>query len=481
MKKIFTRATVALLLIALILAFTTSCSTNRQAVMKSESGSGNMISLAMYSLMTSLTKGSLAYYVRSNYGDYNSVKFWEAVIDGETQMTYEEYYTYVVQNKAKYNLAALELFDELGLSLTKSELAEIDEEMADFVKEDGDGSKNVLNELLSNYGFNYDTLREYKIMNAKINKVCDTLYGGGDKIADNVKQEYFENHYIAFKQIMLPTYRYVYVTDSNGDDIYYRVDSDGNAVYYEAANGEKYPRIAYDTKNGIRLEVNGSYNKDSNGDEIYYRVNGNGEIEYVTDANGKELPRVAYDTVSGKRSHVYLSGGTEKTEKISDTELNELKDTVELIRGLVKVGDYDGFDDLIGLYDRSYAAEQEGSATTMTYLDKDLVYANFSTGGVFIDEYIELVTVLAPGEFTVYKSDYGYHIIMRYELESGAFSDSGYSVQFTDDNGNYDFNTNLCSELFMKRLDPYVEKITVDAELADKVKISSIQPNYNFY
>ncbi len=479
MKKTFVRIIAAVLFIAVLLPAAVSCSTNNQAVMKSD-GDKNIISLAMYSLIASLMKGSVAYYVRQNYGDYNSSNFWDAVINGDTQITYKEYYTTVIQDKAKYYLAALSLFDELGLSLADNEIASIDEEMADFVKNDGDNSKSTFNAILAKYGFNYDTLREYKIFNAKLKKLSDSLYGGGDKIADNVKQEYFENHYVGFKQIMIPTYRYVYVRDENGDDIYYRIDSNGNPVYYERPNGEKSPRIAYDSENGIRLSVGDTYNKDSNGDEIYYLVDANGDYIYHETADGKKTPRKAYNTVAGKRQAVY-ENGAQKTESMSSEELRQIKDNVEQIETLIKKGDYDYFDDLITLYDKSYGTETGESSTQMTYLDKDLVYTNFSNGGALIDTFAEMVSELSAGEYKVYKSDYGYHIIMRYELERGAFSKSEYSTQFVDSNGNFDFNKNLCSELLMKRLAPYVEKVKVDKALADKVDISTIKPNYNFY
>lgn len=479
MKKTFARVIAAVLLIAVILPTSVSCSTNRQAVMKSE-GDKNIISLAMYSLIASLMKGSIAYYVRTTYGDYNSSKFWDAVITGDTQMTYKEYYTEVIQDKARYYLAALHLYDELGLSLSDKELAVIDEEMADFVKNDGNNSKNSFNSLLSNYGFNYDTLREYKIMNAKLKKLSSSLYGGGDKVGDNVKQEYFEAHYIGFKQIMLPTYRYVYVRDTNGDDIYYRVDNGGNPVYYEKPNGEKVPRIAYDTEKGIRLKVGDSYDKDLSGDEIYYLVDSNGDYVYYETPDGKKNPRKAYNTVSGKRKTVY-ENGAEKTEKMSAEEMRKIKEDADRIESYVKKGDFDHFDDLITLYDKSYGTETGESSTRMTYLDKDLVYANFSGGGALVDTFADLVEALAVGEYKVYRSDFGYHIIMRYELESGAFRKSEYSTQFSDENGNFDFNKNLCSELLMKRLAPYLEKITVDKDLAGRVDISKITPNYNFY
>ena len=166
---------------------------------------------------------------------------------------------------------------------------------------------------------------------------------------------------------------------------------------------------------------------------------------------------------------------------MSDEEKRKIKEDVDRIEALIKKGDYDYFDDLITLYDKSYGTESGESSTRMTYLDKDLVYANFSTGGTLIDTFVDMVKELAPGEYKVYKSDFGYHIIMRYELENGAFKKSEYSTQFSDENGNFDFNKNLCSELLMKRLAPYVEKITVDKDLAGKVDISTIKPNYNFY
>ena len=101
MKKTFVRIIAAVLFIAVLLPAAVSCSTNNQAVMKSD-GDKNIISLAMYSLIASLMKGSVAYYVRQNYGDYNSSNFWDAVINGDTQITYKEYYTTVIQDKAKY-------------------------------------------------------------------------------------------------------------------------------------------------------------------------------------------------------------------------------------------------------------------------------------------------------------------------------------------------------------------------------------------
>ena len=135
-----------LLAIVMCSAILASCSTNNQVL---ANGGSNTVSTATYSLMTSLMKGNLAFYITSNYGSYNSSVFWNTITDGDTQMTYKQYYTYIVDEKVKTCLAALDLFDELGLSLTGEEIAAIDEEMNDFVRIDGNGSKNTLNGILA--------------------------------------------------------------------------------------------------------------------------------------------------------------------------------------------------------------------------------------------------------------------------------------------------------------------------------------------
>ena len=184
LKKQMKIAAIGLSLL-LIFCSLSSCGNKQETVMSEERG--NVITLGEYSLMASLLKGNMAYYIRSNYGDYNSSDFWSTIVDGETQITYKDYYTVVLEEKAKAYLAALLIYDELGLKLPGETIAAIDEEMKYYVDEDGNGSKNSLNAILEGYGTDYDSLRNYKIMNAKISQLKEEIYGkSASKVASNV-------------------------------------------------------------------------------------------------------------------------------------------------------------------------------------------------------------------------------------------------------------------------------------------------------
>ncbi len=458
------------LLLALVMcaAIFASCSTNTQVL--ATDGGNNKISTATYSLMTSLMKGNLAFYITSNYGNYNSTTFWNTITDGETQMTYKDYYTYIVDEKVKNCLAALKLFDELELSLTDAEIATIDAEMADFVKDDGDGSKNTLNGILAQYGANYDTLRDYKIMNAKISKLSNHLYGtNASKVADNVKQDYLESHYVSFRQILLPTYDYVYVKDKYGNDVYYVTNTDGKIKTGANTDGKTYEIIAYDVDNGITIE--GDNGIDANGNKIYFDPN----------TEGNDL-KIAYKTTGlVARKNVLDEKGNKMTAEFSDTQVAEVEKEANAILAKVVKNDGDGFKKLIELYDKNYGSVEDNTVGEMCYLAKEKSYSGSATNGKMLDEVCKKVADIEAGEFFLYKSDYGYHIIMRYAPEEKAFSDAKYSGWFVDSNRNFDFNTDVVNYLFMKRLEPYMEGITLNEEYKNTVDISKIAPNYNFY
>ncbi|MBO4212810.1 MAG: hypothetical protein J5894_01725, partial [Clostridia bacterium] len=126
MKKQLKIAAIGLSLL-LIFCSLSACGNKQETVMSDERG--NVITLGEYSLMASLMKGNMAYYIRSNYGDYNSSDFWGTIVDSETQITYKDYYTVVLEEKAKAYLAALSIYSELGLELPSATLEAIDEDM----------------------------------------------------------------------------------------------------------------------------------------------------------------------------------------------------------------------------------------------------------------------------------------------------------------------------------------------------------------
>ena len=76
------------------------------------------LSVNLYQLMLTQQKGIMAYAIRSEYGNYNSEKFWGMTVDLETQKTNAEYYDELVLENAKDYLCALAIFDELESTKT---------------------------------------------------------------------------------------------------------------------------------------------------------------------------------------------------------------------------------------------------------------------------------------------------------------------------------------------------------------------------
>lgn len=531
MKKLIIRIISLTLVILMCLGALASCSTNTQIFAKS--AGGNKISLAMYSLITSLMKGNDAYYIVQQYGSYNSETYWNKIVDAETQMTMKEYYQYMIDLKIKYYLAALDLFDELGLELTDEEIAAIDADMAEFVEIDGDGSKNKLNTILSEFGANYKTLREYKIMNAKISKLSTYLYGtNASKISDEIKQEFMEKNYVAFKMILLPTYDYKYIEDKYGNPVYYTVDADGKVKTAKAADGKTYNIISYDSAKGIELDTDsdgkndvdllghtvyytynnvsiaynvkngvtgdknndGNTDKDKYGNNIYYvKDSETAEIAYDTEKGGAldidgdgELDKdssgnkiyydydlcIAYNTASGVRINETDKNGAEITEEFSAAEKAKVKEDAEKIFGLAENGNFDSFEELLLIYDNNYSIETEEERDSLIYLSAD---ESYTAGSELMNDLYGKIAEAKVGDKIMYESDYGYHIIMRYEAETGAYNETKYEFYFES------FVSNLTNELFFARLDPYLNGITIKEKYKEKVDIATMTPNYNFY
>lgn len=489
MKKALIRITTALLAVMMCLG-TVACSTNQQKVAQDSTGKGNnYVSLAMYSLITAMMKGNLAYNITSKYGNYNSSDFWTTIVDGADQnITNKEYYTYVVDEKVRYFVAALNLFDELGLSLPQSEIDKIDEEMAEYIKVDGNGSKNALNSVLAVYGANYDTLRDYKIMNAKIAMLSNHIYyrdNGDIKIDDALQRKYFIENYVAFKQILIPTFYYIYHTDEYKDEIYFKVDPDGKLVPGSTVNGEQQYRIAYDIKNGSTLKSLNFTDKniperDVNGDEIYYFY------DETTDNI-----RIAYDKIDGKRvAKDDNNDGYQDTAQYTDAEKKKKGEEAQELLNKISKGDYKTFEEYIIVYDENYSVSDDSMRGDIYFLATEKSY------GTAPDNIKANIKELDNGEVTVCKSEYGYHIVMRYDIEGEidkkneygeklyeTFSDfkKEYKDWFTDTNKVHDFDTDIVNEMFVERLEPYAAGVSFDENIKAEVDISTIKPNFNFY
>ena len=431
---------VALILICLTVFFAfAGCSSKGKPLLTLND---NEISVNLFELYLSRMKGMLctaAYLGNSATKD----SFWDTWMDLYDNTTYNEYYTDIVLESVKSYLAALELFDERGLKLPDSYIDEIDAEMEKLVEDQADGSKTAFNAIIGEYGVNYDMLREAYIIEAKIDYLEDDLFGAdGSKIGTNIIDQYYTENYARFKQVFLSSYEYVYVTDRNGD------------VMYFLENG----KISYDTTKTAKTNPDGKYVADENGDRVYV----------YTDENGKE--RIAYKTEGASKEYQLDSSGNPVLKYYNDTEMEVLTGQANEILSKTAKGDTINFDVLVSKYNEDDGAKD--------YPDGYYVTQNTSYRS---PEIIEAVFNMEVGEVKMLKTDYGIHIIMRYELEKGAYADDKYKDLFiANSTGTYIFMDSLKGELLANYLKPYKEKIEIDEELYATVDIKRAGINYYY-
>ena len=221
MKKTFIRITAVLVVVMMLALPLSSCMGGKDLLTLKADGKTYSISVNLYELMLTATKGNLDAYNYTLQGLRPSqAAFWEIMdtYDGKTMETADAFYRKKVLDDCKSYLLSLYLFDKYNLELSASAKAEIEDLMDELVKTDGEGSKTKLNSVLANYGVNYKMLKEYYTIKAKFKAVQDHIYS---TTGPNIKNTYVSEHYVHFYQLFLANYTYEYETDPNGDVIYY--------------------------------------------------------------------------------------------------------------------------------------------------------------------------------------------------------------------------------------------------------------------
>ncbi len=431
---------IAILLTVLMLASCLAgCAANGKKLMTLEDQS---ISVNMFSLYLSRMKGNLA----SSYSFGSSAlsdDFWDTVMDVSNGQTYNDYYTNMVLDNAKTYLAALYLFEQRGLELPDEYIDEIDEELDRLIEEEADGSKSAFNAILATYGVNYKILREAYIIEAKIAYLRDDLFGvDGSKISADLMEAYYNTNYRRFKQVFYANYDLKYETDANGDDIYYTESG----------------KIAYDMDAEVKKDDKGEVVKDKNGDSV--RVLEDGKT-------------IAYDKDAGTRKNVTDANGNNMTEPMTKEELKTVIDKVNLVMGETVKGDTKLFDSIVS--DEKTANEDVGMEKYPNgyYMTKNTDY--------YAPEVVEALFEMEIGEVRMVPSDYGYHIIMRYENEEGGYILDDNSDFFVSTTGSgYIFMSDLMNTLFSEYLVQYKQNIVVDEEKRKGVDMKSVGANYHY-
>lgn len=438
MKKITIKSISLFLVILMFGTCFTSCSSLGKPLLqlgKTE------LSENVYMLFLSRLKGTLA--SGTNYGS-TALKesFWDQVVtnDGKTR---DESYKEQILEECKFYVAALNLYDELGLKLPDSYTEEIEQTLKDYVDIDADGSKTAFNALLSPYGANYKVLREALMIEAKLAYLNEYLYGAdGSKIGAEIKDTYYKENYVRFKHIFFYTYSPIYETDSDGRDIYYS----------DLTN----KKIAYDTSAYKRRNASGEEVKDKNGDIVYETAEGT----------------VAYDTKNGQRLPLYDENGYLKTREFTREELIQVNDHASLIMEELegKEGNYTLFDSYVKDF-----SEDDGSITYANgfYMTRD---ANYEA-----PEVLEAVCEMKDGEIRKINSEYGIHIVMKYELENNGYAKSENSDFFVNkDTGSLVFVDQLKTKLLMQKLSPSISEVKVYSDRYSAISLKTLEPNFYY-
>ena len=437
MKRITVKLLVIALTLVLCLPLLAGCSgKSGKTLIEIE---GVKVSVNTYELLLSRMKGTLA----KNQYQVDSDNFWSTVVDS-SNTTYDQYLRDSILENAKTYAIGVYLFDKVyGLTLPAETINAIDAELAELIEYDGDGSKAALNQVLAEYGVNYNILRETYIMEAKLDALKVHLYGSGaSKIADNVKEEYCKENFVRFKQVFLANYYYVCETDANGDDIYYTENSLGNRV------------VCYDKVNGkTKTDKDGNVIKDKDGYEVYYTEDG----------------KIAYDKTNGKTAYVFDKDGQPQIGEYTKAELAEIKKEADTILSKVPAGEFNAFE----VFMEQRGEDQDAQAYENGYY----LYNNPGNYEAYpyLESIVEQLNKMEVGEVALVESDYGYHVIMKYEVEKNAYKDEDNKDWFEG------FEEGMMEDMFMTLCKDYMDKVTVHEDvLASAPTMKQVGKNYYY-
>lgn len=397
---------------------------------------GQQISLSMYEFMLARMKGALG---RNKYDVSPQSEFWAKKHAG-TDKTNEQYYNDVTLDNCKNYLAALVIFEQEGLVLPKSALDAIEEEISFYIDYDGQGDEEKLNAILSKYGVDTEQLRKIYTVEAKYEYLIAELYGSdASLISDTVKEDYYREHYMRFKQILVSNFYYEYQRDEQG-----------NVIYFDPEDSKPI----YDTENGIYLyDDNGNRLLDSYGKTMCFDTEGN--ILYDKE---KGYPAATLDDKGEAIKHYY-----------TDEQMQERVAKMQKLLDQVGAKKYSEFE--------AHMPEWELFESPDEYY-ADGYYLSALESAAYEDYMLDILDTLKEmndGDIDTVESDYGYHVIMKYPLDAGKYADADYAEWFAS------FNSSIINKLFLDKCAHFYDKIAVNTDNLGKARsIKSISSNFDY-
>lgn len=231
-----------------------SCASDDKATVMSVE-SGNNVSVNFLYLLTAIQKSMYSDMVDSYGGD------WETVVNTQTGETFSDMLYELVIKSAKSSLVCEYLHDNVyGLSLTDEQKQSIDNQVQSMAE--NYGSKELLEEQLSKYSADIDTLKRYFELSIKQANLYNAFYSetGVHKISDEQIMKYFEDNYSVVTHIYFNTVS--------------KVKPDGTAVSLTEEEKAQKETIAKEVYNRVLagedfFELRTQYSEDAYESEYY--------------------------------------------------------------------------------------------------------------------------------------------------------------------------------------------------------------------
>ena len=88
---------------------------------------------------------------------------------------------------------------------------------------------------------------------------------------------------------------------------------------------------------------------------------------------------------------------------------------------------------------------------------------------------------MKEGEIRRVNSEYGIHIVMKYQLDEGGYANEDNADFFvSSESGKYVFMNDLKNMLLTERLTPYLDKIVIDKKRIEGITMKSVGANFYY-
>ena len=416
MKKKTARWLSILICLAIVVLSLVSCASSQKTLMTL---GDQTLTLNTYELLLSRMKGTLEY---SGYPTDQDA-FWEQIFSTQGA-TYDDFFCNSVQDAAKQMLVQQYLFEEVySLTLPQARVDAVDQVMSDILELGFDGSRSSLNSYLSSFGINMDMLRENYIVEEKIGYLKEYL---SSITSDAAREQYYDENYVCFRQILLPLYEYCYETDENGDVIYYRENSE---------------KICYDTAGKTHTATDGKLIVDKNGDTVYYTEDG----------------RIAYDKETG------IPHGLDEDEDgyvdyvaLDQQEQADVAERAQKLSTLIQSGDFSTFE--------QYGKQYSEDGLWDSYPNGIFINLNKSYEINYLDDIQSALKDMQAGDTALISSENAYHLIMKYDLADAGYADEENSDWFST------FEDEVVNSILDAVCNEYLDQIVIDKKVLDQAK-----------